>query len=204
MKQYSPAAERNCLPIFTVLNPLMPVTAQVLEVASGTGQHATFVAQKRLDLIWQPTDCDEEALASILAYQQECASPAMQKPIRWSVIEDRPTPLTGPFDVIVNINMIHISPWEACLRLMQQAEQLLLDEGVLFLYGPFLIKGRETAPSNLEFDRSLQERNPQWGLRDLDEVIAVAARHGLHFQEFIDMPANNLAVIFHRKTSKIS
>jgi len=204
MKQYSPAAERNSLPIFAVLDPLLPVTAQVLEVASGTGQHADFFSQKRPDIIWQPTDYDAESLASILAYQQECTSPALQKPVCWSVIEDRPTLLTGPFDAIVNINMIHISPWEACFGLMQHAEQLLLDEGVLFLYGPFLIHGRETAPSNIDFDRSLQERNPHWGLRDLDQVIAVAAGHGLHFQEFIDMPANNLAVIFHRKTSNIT
>jgi hypothetical protein len=109
--------------------------------------------------------------------------------------------LKGPYDVVVNINMIHIAPWAACQSLMQQASHVLVPEGKLFLYGPFVIKGQETAPSNLDFDRSLKERNPAWGLRDLDDVIAEARSQGLMFQSRVDMPANNISVIFQKMTS---
>lgn len=199
MKRYSPAAERNKFPIFEVLNPLLPKNARVLEVASGSGQHAAFFCTQRPDLVWQPTDVDEESLDSIRAFQLEC--PAMKEAVRWSVVDDMPSSLKGPYDVLVNINMIHIAPWIACQSLVKHASQLLPADGKLFLYGPFLVKDRETAPSNLEFDRSLKERNPLWGLRELDRVIGEAEAQGFQFQEAVDMPANNLSVIFRRSTS---
>ncbi|MDQ3235334.1 MAG: class I SAM-dependent methyltransferase [Pseudobdellovibrionaceae bacterium] len=197
MKLCSPGAERNKLPIFEVLNPILPANARVLEVASGSGQHAAFLCSQRPDVLWQPTDIDQDAFDSIRAFQLDCPT-TMKEPIKWSVTDARPPSLQGPYDVVVNINMIHIAPWAACLSLLRQASQALVPEGKLFLYGPFVLKDRETAPSNQEFDRSLRERNPLWGLRDLDDVVAEAKARGLIFQRRVDMPANNISVIFEK------
>lgn len=198
MKAYSPAAERNQGPIFEVLNPLLPAGGAVLEVASGTGQHADFFCAQRPDITWQPTDPDAASLLSLEAYHAEARHPGFKKPIAWSVFEALPPELNRTFDALVNINMIHISPWEACLALLDHTRSWLAPGGLLYIYGPFVIQGRPTAPSNLSFHQSLQERDARWGLRDLETVMAVAHERGLRWIKTVDMPANNVSVLFQK------
>lgn len=198
MQRHSPAAERNRSPLFEILNPLLKPGAQVLEIASGTGQHADFICRARPDITWQASDPDEESVQSIQSFHEECRSPAFLRPLRWSVLDPLPPVLDRSFDALVNINMIHIAPWEACLALLDHTKTWLSEGGFLFFYGPFFVKGQPTAESNLAFHESLQERNPNWGLRNLDVLIAEASRRGLSWQKTVGMPANNLSVIFQK------
>jgi hypothetical protein len=200
MKAHSPAAERNKEPIFEVLAPRLPPQAQVLEIASGSGQHAAFFCEKRPDLFWQPVDPDPASLESLLSIWREGSHAGLQKPIAWSVLEARPADLQRSFDAVVNINMIHISPWEACLALLDHAQTWLKKDGILFLYGPYFIMDRPTAPSNLAFHQSLQGRDPRWGLRDLEKVRAEAETRGLQWLQTVDMPANNVSVLFVKRS----
>ncbi len=194
----SPSTARNRDPILAVLEPRLPATGIVLEIAAGAGEHATHNAAALPNLQWQPTDPDPEALASIAAWREHAGLPNLLAPL----MLDASRPDTWPVDradAIVNINMIHISPWVAAQGLMAGAGRLLPAGGMLFLYGPYIESGAETAPSNLAFDLDLKRRNPAWGIRHLDDVTALAAQHGLGFAERIAMPANNLSLIFVRK-----
>jgi len=182
----SPSTARNRLPILEVLRSRLPDGARALEVASGAGEHAVFLAAALPTITWQPTDRDAEALASIAAWR---AAAGLGNLASWPA---------GPLEAVVCINMVHISPWAATEGLMAGAAQVLAPGGRLFLYGPYLEAGIETAPSNLAFDANLRNRDPAWGLRDLAEVKALAADHGLTFAERISMPANNLIVMFER------
>jgi len=198
MKAFSPAAERNQGPIFEVLNPYLPPKAAVLEVASGTGQHADFFCGKRPDITWQPTDPDPASVLSLQTYDGEAQHAGLKKPLAWSVFDALPPELDRRFDAVVNINMIHISPWEACLALLDHARTWLAPGGWLYLYGPFVIQGRPTAPSNLAFHQSLQERDARWGLRELETVLAAARERGLQWVKTVDMPANNVSVLLQK------
>ena len=172
----------------------------MLEVAAGTGEHAIHFAGACPALVWQPADQDDGSLASIAAWRDFTGLANVLPPLRL----DAADPLGWPVeraDAIVAINMIHIAPWMATIGLVKGANRLLATGGMMFLYGPFLETGIDTAPSNLAFDRSLRSRNPAWGLRHLDAVTALAARHGLSLVERNSMPANNLALIF-RKLGK--
>jgi hypothetical protein len=194
----SPATARNRGPILMVLKPRLPNGGIVLEIAAGAGEHAVCNAAALPHLQWQPTDPDLSALASIAAWRDYAALPNLLPPLRL----DASHPDTWPVDradAIVNINMMHISPWAAAQGLMTGAGHLLQIGGILFLYGPYIEPDIETAPSNLAFDLDLKARNPAWGLRRLDEVVALAAQHRLELSERLVMPANNLALIF-RKT----
>ena len=199
MKQISPSAERNKALIFDVLNPYLPRDGTVLEIASGTGQHAAYNAEQRRDIHWQPTDIDPVSIASIAAYQAECKQSGMQIPLYFSIQEEPPQGILASYDVMVSINMIHISAWESCLRLLDHATRLLNPGGLLFMYGPFLQDGIPTAPSNLDFDRSLRDRNPAWGIRDLGVVMKEALTRGLQPIKTVAMPANNLCVMFGKR-----
>lgn len=195
-RQSSPAAERNRAPLLEVLSTVLPATGDVLEIASGTGQHAVWFAAAHPGLRWQPTDRDPDALASIRAWAEDAGLPNLAPPIVLDVTKqdwgiDRA-------DAIVNLNMIHISPWEACVGLITGAGQVLPAGGALFMYGPYLIRDRATAESNLAFDRSLRSRDPRWGLRWLHEVEALAAEHGLVLEQVVDMPANNVSVVYRK------
>ena len=193
----APSTARNRDPILSVLKPRLPSPGFVLEIAAGAGEHAVYNAAALPVLQWQPTDPSPEALASITAWQSHAALPNLLPPLRL----DAAAPDTWPVDradAIVNINMIHISLWSATQGLMAGAGRLLPIGGVLFLYGPYIEPGVETAPSNLAFDLSLKMRNPAWGLRRLDEVMELAAQHRLELSERISMPANNLSLIFHK------
>jgi uncharacterized protein DUF938 len=193
---YHPLVARNREPILDVLRRVLPPRGLALEVASGSGEHAAFFAGALPSLSWQPTDIDANALASIAAFRANAGVPNLLAPLRLDV-----TSVSWPLDradAIVNCNMIHISPWAACEGLMVGADRVLPAGGVLYLYGPYRIDGRHTAPSNAEFDAYLRGQNAAWGIRDLAEVSGLAARHGLTLAETVPMPANNLSVIFRR------
>ncbi|MFL5296726.1 MAG: DUF938 domain-containing protein [Phenylobacterium sp.] len=193
----APSTARNREPILAVLKTRLASGARVLEVASGAGEHAIFLASALPEVRWQPTDRDDEALVSIAAWRDEAGLANLAAPLRLDAGD--PTTWPGePVDAVVCINMIHIAPWTACEGLMALAGRLLAAGGQLFLYGPFLEAGVETASSNLAFDQSLRARDPAWGIRDLAVVAAVAAGHGLSLAERIEMPANNLVAVFQK------
>lgn len=190
-----PAVARNRDPILAVLREALPERGIVLEIASGSGEHAVHFAGRLPQLVWQPTDPDPAALASIAAHRAAAALPNLLPPVALDV--HAPNWPVDKADAVVAINMIHISPWTAAEALMAGAARVLAPSGVLFLYGPYKEAGVPTAPSNEAFDASLRTRNPLWGLRDLDEMIALAGRRGLHLVRRVAMPANNLSLVFH-------
>jgi Protein of unknown function (DUF938) len=195
----SPSTARNRAPILSVLKPRLPNSGVVLEIAAGAGEHAVYNAAALPGLQWQPTDPDPDALISIAAWREHAALPNLLPPLRLDACAPDSWPVDRA-DAIVNINMIHISPWAATQGLMTGAGRLLPIDSILFLYGPYIEPDIETAPTNLAFDLSLKARNPAWGLRHLDEVTALAAQHRLELSERLAMPANNLALTF-RKAS---
>lgn len=196
-RQYAPATERNREAILEVLLEVLPPTGTVLEVSSGTGEHAVFFAPRLTPRHWLPTDPNPLALASINAWRSYIKAENLYPPI--GLDARQPVWTFGkvePIRAIVNINMIHIAPWEACLGLMRGAGRILPPGGILYLYGPFTRGGKHTSPSNIAFDESLREQDPYWGVRDLDEVVAVAKSQQLNLVKTVAMPANNLSVIF--------
>jgi SAM-dependent methyltransferase len=193
-KLYHPHVARNREPILAVLKRFLPARALVLEVASGSGEHAAFFAKALPSVSWLPTDIDAKALASIAAFRAEASVPNLLAPVRLDVTA--PSWPVKRLDAIICNNMTHISPWAASEGLMAGAARTLRAGGMLFLYGPYKIDGRHTARSNQEFDAYLRSQNPEWGIRDLGEMRALAGRHGLTLIETVAMPANNLTVIF--------
>ncbi len=200
MKQHAPATERNREPIAQVLARELPASGTVLEIAAGTGEHAVFFAAAFPALAWQPTDPSPEALASIAAYRADYMGDNLAAPLLLDAAAPDSWPLAEAA-AIVCINMVHISPWEATLGLFRGAARILGSGGSggpLILYGPYIEPGVETAPSNLDFDRSLKARNPAWGLRDLAAVDRVAAEAGFARTARHVMPANNLTLTYRR------
>jgi hypothetical protein len=209
-RQYAPATQRNREAILEVLLQVLPPTGTVLEVSSGTGEHAVFFAPRLIGRMWIPSDPNPVARASIAAWREYCPADNLYPPLAlnacdsvWAIERDElPESLQGidfkrdPIVAIVNINMIHIAPWSACLGLIAGAGRILPAGGILYLYGSFKQGGRHTAPSNAAFDQSLRAQNPEWGVRDLDDVVAVARNHHLSLVKTYTMPANNLSVIF--------
>lgn len=193
----APAVARNRDPILNVLRRVLPAHGLVLEIASGTGEHAVHFAGALPGIVWQPTDPDAAALRSIAAWRDRTGLPNLRPPLEFDVTAS-PWPVERA-DAVVCINMIHISPWRSAEGLMAGAGRVLGPGGILFLYGPYKEEGRHTAPSNEAFDADLRARNPAWGVRDLGDVIALAASHGLDFAERVAMPANNLSVVFRRR-----
>jgi SAM-dependent methyltransferase len=193
---YFPHVARNREPILEVLRRVLPPQGLVLEVASGSGEHAAYFAEQLPSLFWQPTDPDPVALASIAAHRAAADAPNLLAPVRLDVTS-APWPVERAAAVVCN-NMMHITPWAASEGLIAGAQRTLPAGGVLYLYGPYRIDGRHTAPSNQDFDARLRAQNPQWGIRDLADVTALAARHGLSLTETVPMPANNLSVVFQR------
>ena len=192
----APAVARNRDPILAVLREVLAAPGTVLEIASGSGEHAVHFASALSHLVWQPTDPDAEARRSIAAHAARAQLPNLLPPLALDAAAAA-WPVTQA-DAIVSINMIHIAPWSAAEGLMAGAARLLPPDSPLYLYGPFREHGRHTAPSNAAFDESLKARDPAWGVRDLDEVVALASRHGLALSRTVAMPANNLSVVFHR------
>jgi hypothetical protein len=192
--QTAPAVARNRDPILAILRRVLPAHGTVLEIASGTGEHAVHFAAALPELTWQPTDRGADALRSIAAYCTSAQLPNLLPPLELDAASPR-WPVARA-EAIVSINMIHIAPWTAAEGLMAGAGRVLASGGLLYLYGPFKENGRHTAPSNAAFDASLKARDPQWGVRDVAEVSDLAGRHGLVLAERVAMPANNLSLVF--------
>ncbi|WP_262927245.1 class I SAM-dependent methyltransferase [Phytohalomonas tamaricis] len=196
---FSPAAQRNRAPILKVLETLLPAQAHVLEIASGSGEHAVHFARALPGITWQPSDPSEQARRSIAAWTAHEGLTNVCPPLLLDATQ-RPWPdEIGQIDAIVCCNMIHIAPWQATEALLAEAGERLSHGGVLMLYGPFTRNGEHTAASNREFDQSLRARHPQWGIRDLEnDLIPLAAQCRLMMKEVITMPANNISVVLAR------
>ncbi len=199
-KHHASAAARNTVPILDVLGAILPETGRALEIASGTGQHAAAFAGAFPGIGWQPSDRDAAARNSIAAWVVESGLGNLLPPVDIDVMNAGwPDTVAGELDLIVCINMIHISPWEACEGLMDGAGKLLREGGLLYLYGPYKRDGGHTAPSNAAFDESLRGRNPAWGIRDMGDVEAAAGGRGMALENTVAMPANNFSVIFRKR-----
>jgi SAM-dependent methyltransferase len=194
MKRRAPATDRNREPIAAVLREVLPERGTLLEIASGTGEHAACFSALFPRLSWQPSDPDPEALASIRAWREDAGPNNLLEPVQLDASAEA-WPVGGA-DAILCVNMVHISPWAATEGLMRGAGRLLPPGGPLILYGPYRRGGVPTAPSNEAFDQSLKARNAEWGLRDLEAVEEEAAANGLRLQRIVEMPANNLTVVF--------
>lgn len=198
----APAAARNAAPILDVLRTALPARGTVLEIASGTGQHAVHFAAALPDIDWQPSDADPRARASIEAWREHAGLANLRAPLELDV-RSEPWPIEA-VDAIVCINMIHISPWEAAIALMKGAGARIAPGGALVLYGPYRRDGAHTAPSNEAFDADLRARDPAWGVRDLEAVEALARAEGFVCEAVVPMPANNFTVVFRKETSAAS
>lgn len=196
MKRHAPATERNREPIAQVLRRTLPSRGTVLEVASGTGEHAAWFAGLFPDLVWQPSDPDPGALESIAGWRDEAGLSNLLAPALLDASADS-WPVQQA-DAILCVNMVHISPWAATLGLLRGAGRLLQPGAPLILYGPYRRADVPTAPSNEAFDESLRARNPEWGLRDLEAVAVKADAQGLRFERVFEMPANNVTAVFRR------
>ncbi len=197
-RRFADATTRNGEPILHVLSRFVPAGAAVLEIASGTGEHATFLAPNLAVASWQPSDPDAGSRASIDAWRAHRGVDRVLPAIDLDVTRT-PWAVTHA-DVVVCINMMHISPWTAGQALLEGAATVLPKGGLLYLYGPYRRVGVPTAESNEAFDRSLRVRDPSWGLRHLETVAAEAARRGLVLEEVVAMPANNLSVLLRRSS----
>jgi hypothetical protein len=196
----SPAALRNRGPILEVLRRHLPASGAVLELASGSGEHIVHFARALPSLVFQPSDPDAEARASIAERASGLAN--VRTPLAidaaapdWQV----PADIAGSLVAIVCINMIHIASWSATLGLLEGAARLLGPQRLLYLYGPYRRGRRHTAPSNEAFDRDLRARNPAWGVRDLEDVEDEAAKRGFALDDVVEMPANNCSLVLRRR-----
>ncbi|MCW9045626.1 MAG: class I SAM-dependent methyltransferase [Alphaproteobacteria bacterium] len=196
LRQFAPACARNSEPILAVLNDHLPKDQKinVLEIAAGTGEHAVFFASNFPHAKWQPTEFNQEAHKSIQAWIDHSQVSNILPPIGLDVCQ-HPWPI-NKVDVVLAINMIHISDWSCTEGLMKGAGKHLSSDGLLYLYGPYKREGKHTAESNVDFNSWLKERNPKWGIRDMEEVISEAAKHGLEHQKTEEMPANNFSMVF--------
>lgn len=200
VRQYAPATLRNRDVILEILEQVLPAEGTVLEIASGTGEHSIFFAPHLQPRKWIPSDPNPAAIASIKGWQQHSPADNLAAPLIIDVtIPDWSSHhylQSQDIQSIININMIHISPWEACLGLMAGAKNILPVGGILYLYGPFKQNGQHTSSSNAEFDASLRFQNPEWGVRNLEDVVKTASSHKLALLKVQPMPANNFSVIF--------
>lgn len=201
-RRSAPAALRNREPIAEVLRDWLPATGLVLEIASGTGEHAAFFAKTFADLEWQPSDVDPGALASIAAWSEDAALPNLRRPVVLdAALADWPV---GAAAAVLSINMVHISPWKSALGLLDGAARVLDQGAPLILYGPWLTDAVATVPSNLDFNADLKRRNPEWGLRRVEEFAAEGEKRGFELVETRAMPANNRMLLLHRNGVRIS
>ena len=196
------ATERNREPILQVLLEVLPPTGTILEIASGTGEHAAYFAPRLKPRKWIPSDTDASLRESIVAWIKHSQSENLYQPLDidasqpvWKAEKEILSSISD-ITAIVNINMIHISKWSATLGLIAAAGRILSPGGILYLYGPYKQGGEHTAPSNAAFSEYLQEQNPEWGVRNLEDVLELAKSHNLILQKTYPMPANNLSLVF--------
>jgi uncharacterized protein DUF938 len=195
-RRSAPAALRNRDPIAAVLEEWLPASGLVLEIASGSGEHVVHFAERFPKLEWQPSDVHPEALASIIAWRDEACTANVRTPIALDAASSE-WPLERA-DAVLSINMVHISPWTSALGLLDGAARLLSVGAPLILYGPWIQADLPTAPSNVAFDADLRRRNPQWGLRRVEDIAGAAAERGLLLEAIREMPASNLMLLFRR------
>lgn len=199
---HSSAAERNRQPILQLLQAMLLPRGTALEIASGTGQHVAHFAAALPGWTWQPSDAAPENLEAIADWCAEAGVTNVRPPVLLDVLHsqwpDSTAPFSAPFDLMYCANMLHIAPWECCAGLMEGAARNLTPQGQLVTYGPYLEEGVPTAPSNLDFDASLRQRNPAWGIRQLSDVSAAAAQAGLQLSARHALPSNNLLLVFKR------
>lgn len=196
----APAALRNREPIGDVLEKWLPDRGVVLEIASGSGEHAEYLAERFANLDWQPSDVHPDALASIAARTEQAA----RSNLRWPIVIDASAP-QWPIecaDALLSINMVHISPWTSALGLIDGAARLLPEGAPLILYGPWLKDGVPTMPSNVEFDADLKRRDPSWGLRKVEDFAAAAQKCAFELTDTQSMPANNMMLLFRKTTGR--
>lgn len=196
-RRYAPATERNRDPIADVLGEVLPASGTVLEIASGTGEHALHFARRFPHLTWQPSDPSPDALRSIAAWRESEPLANLAAPLELDAASP-PWPVTRA-DAVVCINMVHISPWEATTGLMRGAGAILPAGGPLVLYGPYRRGDRPLEASNAAFDESLKARDPRWGLREVDDVVSEAAGQGVALDRLIELPANNCMLLFTKR-----
>ena len=203
LRQHSASSERNRAPIRSILERYLPTQGDglVFEVASGAGQHTAFFAGAFSNLTFQPSDLNEGVYDSINAWVAHEGVTNVLPPMRVDASKIDPVDLgfNSPVVAMVNINMIHISPWAACEGLMSAAGRLLPSGAYLFMYGPYANNGTHSAPANAAFDESLRARNAAWGIRNIEDVVACAAGNDLEHIESVGMPANNLIVVYRRR-----
>ena len=195
-RQHAPATARNREPIREVLARVLPASGTVLEIASGTGEHAVFFAERFGELEWQPSDIHPQALSSIAAWRDEARLRNLRAPITIDAASNE-WPVDRA-DAVLSINMVHISPWASALGLLQGAELLLATGAPLIMYGPWLKDDMPTVESNLAFDADLKRRDPEWGLRQVEDFAAAASERGFGLEETRVMPANNLMLLLRR------
>lgn len=196
-RRVAPHAARNTGPIIDILHGILPDSGLVLEVASGSGEHAIAFARAFPGLLWQPTDADPVGLRSIDAWRGAEGASNLLAPVHLDASAEQ-WPVERA-DAILCINMVHISPWAATRGLLKGAARLLGEGSPLYLYGAYRREGVETAPSNEAFDLSLKARNALWGVRDLEDVVREAEANGLNLDAVVEMPANNLSIVFRRR-----
>lgn len=194
MKRFSPASERNKDPILAVLRGVVPADGRVLELSAGSGQHTVHFAAAFPGVAWQPSDIDESALVSVAAHRDEASLPNVLEPIRldvtsadWGI---------DSLDVVLSINMIHITPWACSEGLFAGAARVLKAGGALVTYGPYNVGGAFTSDGNARFDASLRSRDERWGIRDLADLLGLADASGFTREAVVEMPANNKTVIY--------
>ena len=201
LRRSAPAALRNREPIAEVLAEWLPPIGVVLELASGTGEHAVYFAERFPALEWQPSDIHRDAMDSIAAWAEHARLPNLRAPV---VIDaSAPDWPVDHADAVLSINMVHISPWSAALGLLDGAARILSGSGPLILYGPWLKGDIETAPTNLAFDADLKRRDPDWGLRPVEDFAEEAEARGLALEETREMPANNLMLLLRPRSQRV-
>lgn len=195
-RRSAPSALRNREAIASILQSVLPDSGIILEIGSGTGEHVIHFAEKFSNLTFQPTERDPVKLESIIVWIEETKLPNIRHPFAFDLLEDD-APIEKA-DAVISANVIHIAPWAATIALFKLAGQLLPSDAPLFFYGPFLQQGVETSQGNLDFDAKLHAENPGGGLRHIDDMTALGLEHGFTPPMIIEMPANNLSVIFRK------
>tara|TARA_Y100000589_G_scaffold296611_1_gene303861 strand:- start:51 stop:662 length:612 start_codon:yes stop_codon:yes gene_type:complete len=191
-----PSTGRNGSFIADTLNLYLPANGHVLETASGTGEHIHYLGKKFPYLVWQPSDKSSDLFWAISERIKNETN--ILDPIELDLTNNSFPCKNKRYNVILNINMIHIAPWDACIGLFRLAKEVISSDGFLFLYGPFKVEGSNTSASNIKFDTSLRERNPEWGIRNLEDVVATAKNYEFRHFEVHEMPVNNKSVIFQK------
>jgi cyclopropane fatty-acyl-phospholipid synthase-like methyltransferase len=195
-RQHAPQADRNKGAIVEVLQRVLPAQGMALEIGSGTGQHILHFARAFPALVWQPTDYDQVSIASIESYRREARLHNLREPL---LLEARKRSWgNGMLDAVLAINLIHVTGWSVCEGLFDGARRHLKPDGVLFICGPFKQNGGFDCESNARLDTFLRQKNPDWGLRDLEAIAALGTARGLLSEQVIDMPGHELGVVFRK------